>query len=310
MPLPPHLEAEETVLVVVRTDSSFDLVDGPLFLPAGTRLIGTWSAEQPGDSSTCAVAVREITWHFPIERITVSHLAAGLLPWQEQARIAKENLALAQEQEREGHDAEAARLYARALVELEASGKTPLDLTDARHKRALLLRKIGNASEAELEFERFAHAYEADAFVAGYQEVDRNAVELAAWGYMSAGAIILHDLGFTETALQQKLGLIVRRLLGLLKYIPRRYTTKVEGLLTAAEMYLALGDKREARSLFDQADGLYHRQQLGSPAGTDGISRHVARLQETVGGTKRKPGSAPRRSSRKKRATEKRGSRR
>jgi hypothetical protein len=309
MTLPLTINPEDTVLVVMQADNSFDLPDGPIFVPAGTRLIGEWSPEQPSDSSACAVIVVEETWHFPIEHITVSHLSEGLLPWQEQARIAQESLACAEEQEQEQHDEEAARLYAQAIVELEASGKIPLELTDVRHKRALLLRKVGDASGALLEFERYAHAYEADAFLTGYREVDRNAVELAVWGYISMGSIILHGLDYSEAALQQKLHLVARRLLELLTYIARRYTTKVEGLLTAAEMYLALNDKSEARSLFEQAAGLYYRQQIGFLAGTDGISRHLVRLQETFGGTKHKPGPAPRRKARKKRTVGKRGTR-
>jgi hypothetical protein len=310
MPLSPQFDTEDAVLVTVGTDSSFDLIDGPLFLPAGTRLAGIWPTEQPGDRSLCAVVVGEVTWHFPLERVTLTHLSTGLAPWQEQARIAQESLTLAQEREREGLDAEAVRLYARALVELEASGKTPLELTDARHKRALLLRKTGNASEALLEFERYARAYQTDAFVAGYREVERSSVELAAWGYISVGAIILHDLGYSEPALQQKLSLVARHLLDLLKYIARRYTTQVEGLLTATEIHLALGDKSEAQALFERADDLYHRQRLGSPAGTDGISRHLERLRVTLGKTKRKPRSTSGRNPRKNRTAGKRGTRR
>jgi hypothetical protein len=114
------------------------------------------------------------------------------------------------------------------------------------------------------------------------------------------GAIILHDTDYREVAWKQKLDLIVRHLLSLLKYIARRYNTKVEVLLTSAEIKHALGNKSEAQSLFNQAADLYHRQGLESSPDAHGISLHLSRLQEIFGGTPRKSGTAPRRTSRKK----------
>jgi hypothetical protein len=165
---------------------------------------------------------------------------------------------------------------------------------------------MGDALASLLEFERFARAYEADAFAAGYQYVDRNAVELAAWGYNSMGAIILHDTDYREVALQQKLDLIVRHLLSLLKYIARRYNTKVEVLLTAAEIEHTLGNKSEAQSLFNQAADLYHRQGLESSPDAHGISLHLSRLQEIFGGTPRKSGVTSLQTSRKRASSGKR----
>src|SRR5438270_309161 len=63
---PPRIAAGESVLVVVRTDNSYDVQDGTLFLPEGTRLIGSWLEDQPGGGSAYAVDVGEITWHFPV----------------------------------------------------------------------------------------------------------------------------------------------------------------------------------------------------------------------------------------------------
>jgi hypothetical protein len=85
---PPRIAAGASVLVVVRTDNSYDVQDGTLFLPEGTRLIGSWLEDQPGDGSAYAVDVGEITWHFPVESVTVSPLAEHVRPQEEQERSA------------------------------------------------------------------------------------------------------------------------------------------------------------------------------------------------------------------------------
>lgn len=120
------------------------------------------------------------------------------------------------------------------------------------------------------------------------------------------GAIILHDTDHLDVIWKPKLDLVVSHLLSLLKYIARRYNTKVEMLLTVAEIKHALGNQNEAQSLFNQAADLYHRQGLALSPDAKGISLHLERLQETFGGAQRKSGTAPRRTSRKKTPSRKR----
>lgn len=203
--------------------------------------------------------------------------------WQEQARIAAESLALAQEQERQHHPIEAQRLYARTLIELEASGKSPVDLTDLRQRRAFLLKEVGNIPEALTEFERLADVYEREILSSGYGNVDRNYAELAAWSLNMMGEMLLHDTDRRSEFIRQKLGMVARRLLSMVKYLARRYDSKVQMLLTAAEIHHVLGDNAESLSLFEQADTLFHQKHLGSLVVPDGLSLHLARVRETLG---------------------------
>lgn len=300
MASPVHFDAGAVVLVVVRVDNRYDVSDGTLFLPEGTRLIGAWSQEQPGDGTACAVIVGDdVTWHFPTGSVALSPLAEHLQPWQEQERIASESVALAQEEERQEHPDEAQRLYARALIELEASGKTAGELADVRQKRAFLLRQVGEIQEAIVEFERLARAYGSLAFTPGYNSVDRDYVELAAQALNALGNTILHHADRSSEQMQQKLRQVDRRLLELIQHIARRYVTKVEVLLTCAEISRVLGDTREGQRLLEQADALYLRQHLGSVSISDGVTLHLTRLKQIFGVAEQKRTSRPRTTGRK-----------
>lgn len=284
MDSPVHFDAGAAILVVVRADNRYDVSDGTLFLPEGTRLVGVWSEEQPGDGTAYAVIVgNDVTWHFPIESVALSLLAEHLQPWQEQERIAFESVALAQEEERQEHPDQAQRLYARALIELEASGKTAGELADVRQKRAFLLRQTGEIQEAIVEFERLARAYESLAFTPGYSSVDREYVELAAQALNALGSTILHHADRGSELMQQKLCQVARRLLELIQHIARRHVTKVEVVLTCAEISQVLGDTREGKRLLEQADVLYLQQRLGSVFISDGVTLHLTRLKHIFG---------------------------
>lgn len=281
----PHFVHEDVLLVAVRTDNRYDLNDGPLFVPEGTRFIGIWAEEQPSEGSICAVSVGDNTWHFPLESVALSPLDEHLEPGREQARIAAESLALAQEQARQQHPDEAQRLYARALLELEASGKSSSDLIDVRQKRAFLLREVGNVPEALIESERLARAYEKEAFLSDYGNVDRNYAELAAWAWKMMGDMLMHNTEhpFSDVT-RQKLSMVADRLLSLVTYLSRRYDSKVHMLLTISEINHVLGEKNSSLALFKQADALYSQKHLGSATRTgDGLSLHRTRLGEILG---------------------------
>ncbi len=241
MARPPHIDAGASVLVVVRTDSRYDVSDVSLFLPEGTRLIGSWSVDQPGNGSAFAVDVGEITWHFPVGSVTVSPLAEQVQPRVEQEHLASESLAEALALERQECRAEAQRMYARALIELEASGKTAEEVADVREMRAFLLRSIGEGQEAMTEFERLARTYEAMAFSPGYGGVDRNYAELAAQAYNALAQTILHHADPSLEQMQSRLRQVTRRLLDIIRQVARRYETRVEVLLTCAEAFYELG---------------------------------------------------------------------
>jgi tetratricopeptide (TPR) repeat protein len=288
----------------VRTDNSYDVQDGTLFLPEGTRLIGSWLEDQPGDGSAYAVDVGEITWHFPVESVTVSPLAEHVRPRVEQERIASDSLAGALALERQELWADAQRMYARALLELEASGKTADEVADVRQKRAFILRSIGEGKEAVIEFERLARTYEAMALSPGYGGMDRNYAELAAQTYNAVAQTILHHADPSSEQMRSRLHQVTRRLLDIIKDVARRYETKVEVLLTCAEAFYALGDTGEALSLFDQAETLYLQRHLGEVSANQGVTLHLTRLRQIFDVTQRKrkaPPRAPRRKNQKKR---------
>lgn len=284
---PPRFLPGEQVLVLVRIDTRYDFAyDGPLFVPAGTRLIGTWSSEQPADPATHAIVVGETIWHFADDYVSLAPFDAHVLPWEEQASIAQESLKRAQEQERLEQFADAQSLYARALVELEASGKTADELVGLRTKRAFLLEHLDQAAEAVAEFGRVARVYEASAFLPGTGTVDRAYAELAAQALNVMGRTILHHADPRDETWQYKLRQIVDRIRELLPYLSRRYESKVEVLLTSAEILHVLKKHSEARSLFEQADTLYHQKHLGAGQAHQGVTQHLARLKHIFGQTR------------------------
>lgn len=282
----PHFKTDEAILVVMRRDNSYDLSDGSTFVPEGTRFIGMWATEQPDDKTICAVSVEDNTWHFPLEGVALSPLDEYLEPGREQARIAAESLALAQEQERHQHPADAQRLYARALLELEASGKSSADLTEEiRQKRVFLLKEVGNIPEALTECERLARTYETMTLRFGYGNVDRNYAELAAWAWKMTGDMLMHTTDDQQSDITtQKLSMVADRLLSLVTYLARRYDSKAHMLLTISEIKHVLGDIDESIVLFKQADTVYVQKHLGSTARSgDGLSLQRTRLSETLG---------------------------
>ena len=279
----PHIGPGDAVLVFVRTDGSYDVgTHEPLFVPEGTRLIGTWEPVQPPGGAIYAVVVGGTLWHFAVENVTLSPLAEPVQPWQEQERLARESQALAQEAERQQRPATAQRLYARVLVEREACGKTSDELADVRQKRAFLLREVGKIEEAISEFERLARTYEAAAFSPGYGGIDRGSAELAAQALNALGRTILHHSDCSSDLMQQKLHRVASRMQSMLKHIGRRYETKAEVLLTLAEISSVLGNQSEALSQVAQAEALY-QQHLTAAASSGAVALHLARVKEAFG---------------------------
>lgn len=284
----PQFKAGDLVLVLFQQDCSYNEGDDILFLPRGTRLIGAWADEQPAENHTYAVDVAGTVWHFVVPNTTASLLEEQVYPQQEQQRIAQESFDQAQAQEREAHLDEAQRLYAQAIVELEASGEQPEGkIADARFKRAFILKEIGVIDDAIIELERLAQSYEKVAFTFHYGGVDRDYAELAAQALNSVGRIILYHADPSTEQMQQKLRRTVDRMLRAIQPIARRYTTKTEVLLTAAEIFFAMGNANEALSLFRQADTIYH-DQLETATRTDAVGLHLDRVRKELGQPEKK----------------------
>ena len=115
-------------------------------VPQGTQLVGVWEALPPVEEGRCAVHVNGTPWTADRDNVIVTRLDPATVPWKEQERIANAHLAQAKEASRQGKDEEARQHYGRALVELEASGKSAIEITAERLLYAFLLAKQGHAA--------------------------------------------------------------------------------------------------------------------------------------------------------------------
>ncbi len=264
------------VLAAVRVASEDG--ENPDVVPTGTQLVGVWEADQPMEEDRCAVSINGTTWTFDREDVALSRLDRACIPWKEQARIAAEHLALAKTAERQGKDEEARQHYARALVELEASGNVESEMAPDRLSYAFLLTRADRISDAIAQMERAARACEAAATVHPLYGKDVNEAELAAHALIALGRTVLLAPDLDPVYRQRTLRQTALRLLAMNKLVKKRYETKVTLLLTTAELWDALGETREAQFYLDQADTFY-QQQLAIMAGWPTIEPITTQLQ-------------------------------
>ncbi len=125
-------------------------------VPQGTQLVGVWEALSPAEEGRCAVRVNGTPWTVDRADVAVSRLDPAAVAWKEQERITGEHLAEAATAERQGKDDEARQHHARALVELEASGKSTVEIAAERLLYAFLLAKVERTSEAMAQMDRAA----------------------------------------------------------------------------------------------------------------------------------------------------------
>ncbi len=246
----------------------------------GTQLIGVWEALPPAEERRCAVSVHGIPWKVDRDDVAVSRLDPECIAWKEQERIASEHLAQAKSAERQGKDEEARQYYARALVELEASGKFAVQIAAERLLYAFLLAKADRTTEAMAHMDRAAHACEAVALHPMYGK-NLNEAELAAQALIALGHMALYAIDLDEAVRRRTMRQTVERLLAMNRLIKKRYETKVTLLLTAAELLHALGETHEAMTLLEQADTFY-QQQLAEMRGwptIEPITQHLQRIK-------------------------------
>ncbi|HET8851958.1 MAG TPA: hypothetical protein VFN02_05485, partial [Ktedonobacteraceae bacterium] len=243
----------------------------------GTQLVGVWEALSPAEEGRCAVSVNGAPWTVDRDDVAVTRLDPECIARIEQERIAGEHLAQAKTAERQGKDDEAQQHYARALVELEASGKAPVEIAAERLLYAFLLAKADRTSEAMVQMDRAARACEAVAVHPIYGK-NLNEAELAAQALIALGHTALYATDLDEVHRQRTMRQVASRLLAMNKLIKKRYETKVTLLLTAAELLHALGETHEAMTLLEQADTFY-QQQLAIMEGWPTIEPITSHLQ-------------------------------
>ena len=225
---------------------------------------------------------------FDREDVRLRQVALTIPIWKEQERIAGEHLAQAKTAERQGKDEEARQYYARALVELEASGKSAVEIAAERLLYAFLLAKADRTAEAMAQMDRAARACEAVAVHPIYGK-NLNEAELAAQALIALGHTALYATDLDEVHRQRTLRQVASRLLAMNRLIKKRYETKVTLLLTAAELLHALGEVREAMTLLEQADTFY-QQQLAIMEGwstIEPITGHLQRVKARLRQVKR-----------------------
>ncbi len=280
----------DVVLVELRTSSTFAGEQGEdaEVVPQGTQLVGVWEVEQPAEEGTCAVSINGTTWTFEREDVGLSQVALKIPIWKEQERIAGEHLAQAKAAERQGKDEEARQHYARALVELEVSGKSAVEIAAERLLYAFLLAKADRTTDAMAHMDRAARACEAVAVHPIYGK-NLNEAELAAQALIALGHTAPYATDLDEAVRRRTMRQTVERLLAMNRLIKKRYETKVTLLLTAAELLHALGETKEAMTLLEQADTFY-QQQLTIMEGwstIEPITQHLQRVKARLRQVKR-----------------------
>ena len=228
----------------------------------GTQLVGVWEALSPAEEGRCAVSVHGTAWTVDQDDVAVIRLDPERRARIEQEHIAGEHLALAKTAERQGKDDEARQYYARALVELEASGKSAVEIAGERLLYAFLLAKAERTSEAIAQMDRAARTCEGVAVHPIYGK-NLNEAELAAQALIALGHTVLYAADLDEAVRRRTMHQVASRLLAMNKLIKKRYETKVTLLLTAAELLHALGETHEAMTLLEQADTFYQQQLAG-----------------------------------------------
>ena len=116
-------QAGDQLIVRLLVDSRFETEseEGGELVPAETQLIGSWEGEQPAEPHLCHIMISQTTWTFVRLEIELQPLPPSVTDWQEQERIASEDLALAKRYEAQENDELAWRYYGRAIVEMQAA---------------------------------------------------------------------------------------------------------------------------------------------------------------------------------------------
>ncbi len=154
-------QAGDQLLVRVLVDTYFDTEgeENRELVPAETQLIGAWEADQPAEGSLCRIAINETTWTFVQQERELQHLPPSVTPWQEQERIAQEDLVHAKRYEAQKNTELAWRFYGRAIIELQASGKSEVEIAQERFLYAVLLTEVDRTADAIFQLDNGAPGF-------------------------------------------------------------------------------------------------------------------------------------------------------
>jgi len=267
---PRDRQGELSVRVVFETNERYELRvgdEGPgvetgrhLFVPVGTRLVGTSTHIQPL-FHTYHVSSGVTDWRIPTGEVTFTYISDEITEEGVQEDFAEESIAFAEDHAHPGGHKIAQLHYGRAIIALFVSGASDLVLADLWVKRALSLLEIRQVGDAIAELEAAANAYgEAMA-----QPRIRQAEKRLEYAERSVKILLLLAHAYLQAGDEQRAQSVLHRLLTINKGLKKRYESKARFLLHAAEFFDKRGDTEGIFPLLAQADRSYG-QQLASLA--------------------------------------------
>jgi hypothetical protein len=276
-------QAGNQLIVRLLVDTRFDTEgeEGGELVPAETQLIGSWEDEQPAESHLCRIMISGTTWTFACQEIELQPLPPQATAWQEQERIASEDLTLAKRYEAQENNELAWRYYGRAIAEMQASGRVEAEIAKERLVYAFLLIKADQETSALFQLEQSAQAYETKALDPRLRTFSGHLdyAEAAVQALIALGNIYRYRMNLQEESPRRALHRVIDRLLSMNKLIKKRYETKVILLFEVASFLHALSDD-EAATYLAQAEK-YYTQQLAYLEGLS-LIEPVQQVRERV----------------------------
>ena len=232
-----------------------------LFVPAGTRLVGTSTHLQPLFYAY-HIFSGVTDWRIPTGEVTFTYISDERTEEGVQEDFAQESIALAEDHAHPGGHQVAQRHYGRAIVALFVSGAPDLVLADLRVNRALSLLEFRQVGEAVAELEAAAYAYE--------EAMDGPRIRRTGKGLeyaeRSVQILLLLVYAYLQAEDEQQVQATGKRLLAMRGEMPERHEGNVRLLLHAAEFFHKRRDTEQAFPMLERADRLYG-QQLASLLG-------------------------------------------
>jgi hypothetical protein len=175
--------------------------------------------------------------------------------------LAASDLAFAKKHEAQERTELAWRYYGRAIIELQASGKTEVEIAQERFLYATQLIKAERTPDALFQLAQSAQIYEAKALDPRVQMFGAHLdyAEAAVQALIALGSIHQHREDLQDERAQYALRRVVDRLLTMNKLIKKRYESKVMLLFEVAAFLHALADD-DAATYFAQAEKYYTQQ--------------------------------------------------
>jgi len=268
---PRDRQGELSVRVVFETDERYELrvgddgagaeTDRHLFVPAGTRLVGTSTHIQPL-FHTYHVSSGVTDWRIPTSEVTFTYISDEITEEVVQEAFAEESIALAEDHAHPGGHQVAQLHFGRAIIALFVGGASDLVLADLRVNRALSLLEFRQVGEAIAELEGAANAYE-EALAQLRIHRTGNGPEYAE---RSVQILLLLVHAYLQAGDEQQVQAAGKRLLAMHEVTKERPESRVRLLLHAAEFFHKRRDTEQAFPRLVRADRLYG-QQLASLLG-------------------------------------------